>query len=141
MVDTHQRRMIRRIAYFSLMEMAVVIAIMALLAGIVAGAVWKHFERAQVQAAKTQVKILKDAVITYKLDIKKLPTKLDDLVANPGGEKWNGPYLDGKKLPMDPWGNAYLYNLKGDGDFEIISYGADGQAGGTGKAEDVTSDE
>ena len=136
---SRQRRI--RIVPFTLMEMVVVITIIALLAGVGVPMYFSHLEKANKNTAKMQVKLLEQAVFDYKLDTKKLPTKLDDLIATPGGEKWNGPYLKGKKIPMDPWGNPYVYNLKGDGEFEIISYGADGQPGGTGKNEDLSSED
>jgi len=131
-----------RIAPFTLMEMVVVITIIALLAGVGVPMYFSHLEKANRNTAKMQVKLLEQAVFDYKLDVKKLPAKLDDLIANPGGvEKWNGPYLKGKKMPSDPWGNPYAYNLKGDGEFEIICHGADGQQGGAGKNEDISSED
>ena len=65
---------------------------------------------------------------------------LNALVAKPANEpKWNGPYLR-KAVPLDPWGNAYLYKSPSErGEYEIVSLGKDGQPGGTGDGADITS--
>ena len=53
---------------------------------------------------------------------------------------WNGPYLKGGSVPNDPWGKPYVYRSPTErGKFEIMSYGADGQEGGTGTAADIAS--
>ena len=62
------------------------------------------------------------------------------LVARPASEpKWDGPYLT-KDVPLDPWGNPYVFKIPGDhGEYDLLSYGKDGQPGGTGEAADVTN--
>ena len=54
-------------------------------------------------------------------------------------EKWDGPYIK-PAVPKDPWGNDYVYTSPGEhGDFDLVSYGADGQPGGTGENADITN--
>jgi general secretion pathway protein G len=62
------------------------------------------------------------------------------LFARPANEpKWAGPYLK-KAVPLDPWGHAYVYVLPGEhGEYDLFSYGKDGQPGGTGEAADITN--
>ena len=62
------------------------------------------------------------------------------LVTRPPNEpKWDGPYLK-KAVPPDPWGNAYVYRIPGThGEYDLVSYGKDGQPGGTGDASDITN--
>ena len=64
---------------------------------------------------------------------------VEDLVKNNSGSKrWKGPYLKGGVIPQDPWGNDYIYKKPGDhGEFDIISYGADGQPGGEDEDADI----
>jgi general secretion pathway protein G len=77
------------------------------------------------------------------LDTGHFPTTeegLSSLITRPPNEtKWDGPYLT-KGVPMDPWGNAYIYKIPGThGDYDLISYGKDGQPGGDGEAADITN--
>lgn len=121
---------------FTLVELMVVIAILAILASVVGVNVLGAFGEGAQSAAKTQVKALSDAVVMYKLENKgKLPSDLQSLVNNP---KRN--YLDKKEVPEDPWGNEYTYEVSGS-DFRIISYGADGSPGGEGEEADIISNE
>ena len=126
------------ITYFTLMEMVVVIAIIALLATIVTPMYFKHVRKARVNTAKTQVSLLEQAVMDYQLDTGKLPNSLEDLSSNTSSlSKWDGPYLK-SKVPKDPWGAEYVFVSPGaHGEFDIISYGADSQPGGTGSDADI----
>ena len=99
--------------------------------------------RAAGSKATTQVKLLEDALTGYKLDIGSYPdtaTGLRALVENVDqNEKWDGPYIK-PAVPKDPWGNDYVYTSPGEhGDFDLVSYGADGQPGGTGENADITN--
>ncbi|WP_034921004.1 type II secretion system major pseudopilin GspG, partial [Candidatus Accumulibacter vicinus] len=83
------------------------------------------------------------ALDTYRLDVGHYPTTeegLNALLTRPANAtRWNGPYLQ-KAVPLDPWGRAYLYRSPGTtGDFDIVSYGKDGQPGGSGDAADVSN--
>ena len=133
-------RRVRRMMGFNLMEMVIVIAIIALLAGIAAPALMKNFRKGQVAAAKSSIKVFTDSVKAYIFDTGVTPGSLTDLFSNSSGaKKWHGPYIDNySAMPKDPWGNDYIYNVKGGGEFEIVSYGMDGQPGGEGFNADIT---
>ena len=129
---------------FTLIEVVVVIIILVTLASIATPLYMNYVKRANVGAAKTQIKLLEDALTGYRLDMGSYPDTnagLNALVENPdGNEKWNGPYLKPAKVPKDPWGNEYVYTIPGEhGDYDLMSYGADGQAGGSGENADITS--
>ncbi len=127
---------------FTLMEMVVVIVIITLLASIATPIYYNYVKKANISTAKAQIKVLEQAIFDFRLDIGKLPDDSDglqSLITNVNdNEKWKGPYLRGNKVPKDPWGNDYVYTCPGEnGDFDIISYGADGQAGGEGDNADI----
>lgn len=130
-----QRKARRAQAGFTLVELMVVIAILAILASVVGVNVLGAFGQGTQAAAKTEIKALQSAVIQFKLEHRKLPGTLDELVTN---SRRN--YLDTKELPKDPWGNAYVYQIEG-GNFRIGSYGADGSQGGDGENADIWSDQ
>jgi len=134
----------RRAAGFTLIELIVVILILGLLAGLVVPRLFKHATQAKITATKAQISAFQTALGAYKLDTGTFPTTdqgLEALRVAPSGLKnWNGPYLP-KEIPMDPWGNPYVYKFPGDhGDEpDIISYGADGKPGGEGENADIES--
>ena len=123
---------------FTLMEMVVVIAIIALLATIVTPMYFKHVKKARINTAKTQIALLEQSVMDYQLDTGQVPGSLQDLITNTSSaNKWDGPYLK-SKVPKDPWDAEYIFVVPGThGDFDIISYGADGQPGGTGENAEI----
>lgn len=129
---------------FTLIELIVVIVVLGLLAGLVVPRLFKHVGQARAATAKAQIAAFQTALGVYKLDTGTFPATeqgLQALRVPPAGIKnWNGPYLP-KDIPLDPWGNAYLYRYPGQqGDEpEIISYGADGQEGGEGENADILS--
>jgi len=130
-------------AGFTLIELIVVVMIIGLLAGLVAPQFMKQSERAEAKTAKAQIELFGTALDTFRLDVGRYPTSQEGLAAlmqKPGGvDRWDGPYLR-KDLPPDPWGKPYVYKSPGDhGAYDIISYGADGVAGGDGNNRDITS--
>ncbi|QSH40062.1 type II secretion system major pseudopilin GspG [Lentisphaerota bacterium ZTH] len=127
--------------WFTMIEMVVVIVIIALLASIATPLYFRHVKRARVSAARTQIRLLEQAVFDFRLDMGRLPDAsygLKELVSNVNNDShWDGPYLK-QGLPSDPWGRPYVYKCPGEhGEFDIMSYGADGQPGGTGENADV----
>jgi len=127
---------------FTLVEMLVVMVILALLAALVGPRIFPKLGKGRQSAAKAQIELLGQALDHYRLDVGRLPTTqegLKALMANPGVEKWDGPYLR-KDLPNDPWGKPYQYQSPGThGEYDLFSYGRDGSPGGDGEDEDVVS--
>jgi len=130
-------------AGFTLLELLVVMVIIGLLAGYVAPKFFNQVDKSEVKTAQAQIVAFDKALASYRLDTGHFPNGengLDALVVKPSNEpKWNGPYLD-KRVPLDPWGNAYVYKFPGQHrEYDIISLGKDGKAGGEGSAADITN--
>jgi general secretion pathway protein G len=128
---------------FTLIELLVVVVIIGLLAGLVAPKFMGQVGKSNTSIARAQIEQLGKALDTYRLDVGTYPTTeqgLQALVVKPDGvERWQGPYLV-KGVPPDPWGRPYRYKVPGDhGDYDMTSYGLDGQPGGTGENADVNS--
>jgi len=129
---------------FTLIEVVIVIVILVTLASIATPMYLNYISNANIGAAKSQVKLLADALTGYKTDNKDFPSEesgLQALVENVDDlETRRGPYLQGS-LPKDPWGNEYVYRCPGEDNrpFEVISYGADGEIGGEGENADISS--
>ena len=128
---------------FTLLELLVVVVIIGLLAGFVAPRYFGQIGKSEVTTARAQIDALEKALDQYRLDTGRYPTTelgLNALVQRPANEpKWNGPYLR-KSVPLDPWGKPYQYKSPGErGDFDLLSYGKDGQAGGSGESADLAN--
>lgn len=126
---------------FTLLELLVVLVILGLLAGFVAPKFFKHIGHAEVQTTRDQVDALEKALDQYRIDVGHYPSTEQGLAAlmeRPGNEsRWQGPYLR-RGLPKDPWGNAYQYRFPGEkNEFDVFSFGKDGQVGGAGDAADI----
>ena len=130
---------------FSLLEMLVVLVIMGMLAGLVGPRMFGQVDASKAKTAKTQIKMLKGSLETMRLDTGRFPTVeegLDTWFIRPQEEpvksRWRGPYLD-EAVPMDPWGNPYVYSIPGANSqpFALYSLGGDGQPGGTDLNEDI----
>jgi len=129
---------------FTLIEILVVITIIGLIMGLVGPRVLNYLTESKAKAAKIQIESFASALDLFFLDTGRYPTSsegLGALVQRPGAiASWNGPYLKGGVVPNDPWGHPYVYRSPGQhGSYDLISYGADGQEGGTGAAADITS--
>ncbi len=128
---------------FSLLELMIVIIILGLLASLVLPNIIGQGERAKEKLVCIQMKNLKNALDSFKLEEGTYPSTeegLKALIQNPNPQKYkNYPekgFLNSKKLPKDPWGHNYIYVNNG-GDIEIISLGADGKEGGSGENRDI----
>jgi general secretion pathway protein G len=128
----------------TLIELLVVVTIIALFIAIAGPRLLHRGDQARVVAAKQQISDLQLALGQFKLDTGLFPTQeqgLASLRVQPSGmEQWHGPYLV-KDLGPDPWGHPYVYKYPGEhGDEpDLLSYGADGQPGGTDLNADIVS--
>jgi len=128
---------------FTLLELLVVMVIIGLLAGYVGPKYFGQIGKSETKVARAQLDALEKALDQYRLDTGHYPAPesgLAALIAKPPNEaKWDGPYLK-KIVPMDPWGRPYIYKLPGDhSEYDLVSYGKDGQPGGTGEASDIVN--
>lgn len=130
-----------RTSGFTLIELLVVVVIIGVLAGFTAPRYFGQISKSEVNTARAQVDALVKALDQYRLDTGRYPTTeagLQALVVRPANEaRWNGPYLR-KAVPLDPWGRPFLYRMPGEhGEFDLLSYGKDGQPGGAGENADI----
>lgn len=127
---------------FTLLELLVVVAIIGLLAAYVGPKYFGQLGKSEQALARAQIESFHKALAAYRLDVGAFPGTEDGLAAlvtrPASGAKWHGPYLS-KGVPADPWGRAYVYRAPGSkGEYDLLSYGKDGQPGGSGDAADVT---
>lgn len=129
----------RRQRGFTLIELMVVLAILALLAGLVGPRVLNQLGGAKSKTTAVQIADLDKSLELFKLDVGRYPTTeegLQALVARPGAlAGWSGPYLKGN-VPNDAWGNPFRYANNG-GMIEILSLGSDNAPGGDGESADI----
>ena len=128
---------------FTLLELLVVIAIIGLLAAYVGPRYFSQVSKSERGVAKAQVEAFSKALDAFRLDVGRYPTTEEGLAVltlrPTGTDKWNGPYLQ-KDVPLDPWGHAYVYRSPGTrAEFDVLSLGKDGRAGGDGDGADITS--
>lgn len=127
---------------FTLIEIIVVMVMIVLLASLVGPRLFPKLGKGKQSAAKAQIELLGQGLDQFRLDAGKYPTTqqgLSVLVTNQNIENWDGPYLK-KGLPNDPWGKQYNYQCPGThGEYDLFSYGRDGNIGGEGEDKDVVS--
>jgi general secretion pathway protein G len=129
---------------FTLVELMVVVVIIGVLAAVILPNVIGRDDDARVTVAKTDVNNIMQQLKLYKLDNQTYPSSEQGLqalmtrpTAGPAPANWKG-YIE--KLPNDPWGKPYQYLNPGiKGDVDVMSFGADGVAGGEGKNADIGS--
>jgi general secretion pathway protein G len=144
---TKYRRMVGD-AGFTLIELLVVLVIIGILAGYIGPKIMGHPEEAKRTKAALQIQAIDTALKMYKLDNGMYPSTeqgLQALVEAPSignlPAKWrDGGYLEKGKVPVDPWGNDFVYLSPGlNGDFDLSSFAGDGEAGGEGDAKDINN--
>ena len=141
---SRRRSRARRQRGFTLVEILVVITIIGLIMSLVGPRVLNYLSKSKVKAARIQIQSFSSALDLLYLDTGRYPSTaegLNVLVKPAGGmANWNGPYLKGGVIPSDPWGKPYNYRSPAErSPYEIVSYGSDGQEGGTGTAADITT--
>lgn len=133
---------------FTLIELMVVIVILGILAGLIIPRIMGRPEEARRMKARVQIESIETALKLYKLDNGSYPSTeqgLQALVEAPSvgqlPRAWrDGGYLEKGRVPKDPWDNEFIYLSPGvNSDFDLISYGADGEPGGEGKDKDVNN--
>jgi general secretion pathway protein G len=133
---------------FTLIEVMVVIAVIAMLAALVGPNVFRNVGTAKDAAARSQIELLGAALDSYRLDNGRYPTTAQGLqtlraapTVQPLPNNWQGPYLR-KEVPLDPWRNSYIFISPGTVNptgYDLLSLGADGEYGGEGEDLDVVS--
>jgi|SRR5581483_3535961 len=133
---------------FTLIELLVVIVIIGMLAALVAPNIFRNVGAAKDATARSQIEMLGAALDAFRLDVGRYPTTTEGLTAlweKPSSlaesPQWRGPYTR-KAIPLDPWQHAYIYTAPGTvnpNGYDLLSYGADGKAGGDGENADITS--
>lgn len=131
---------------FTLIEVLVVVAVLSILAALVAPDIFGHLGTARDGAARSQMEMIGAALDAYRLDNGRYPTTAQGLEAlrtaptvEPRPSNWRGPYLR-REVPMDPWDSPYVFASPGEANptgYDLLSLGADGQAGGEGEDADV----
>jgi general secretion pathway protein G len=119
---------------FTLVEMLLVVAIIGILAALVIPKIAGTSEHSRVVAAQTDIRAgIKTALDHYEIDNGYYPRSLNDLLVQPSNAKnWRGPYFDPPQLPVDPWGNPYVYyfpSKRNQPTYDLLSVGPDGKEG------------
>lgn len=131
------RRLARRAAGFTILEIMVVVLIIGLILGTVGQNAMRALFAGREGSAKNQIRSFHHALDAYQLAFYKYPDSLEALTSGEGAQG-NEPFM--KNIPLDPWNHEYHYELRSDGKPNIICYGEDGEPGGEGKNADITSE-
>jgi general secretion pathway protein G len=118
-----RRRALGNESGLTLIELLVVMVILGLFSTIVYQAFFPKIDQAKNQTARTQMDIIALALDSYRLDVGEYPAALGELVQS-SSPRWKGPYLQKGKIPKDPWGNEFVYQIKDEGaTFDLASTG------------------
>ena len=131
-------------AGFTLVELLVVLAILAMLATFVGPQVLRYLGKARTESARIQISAIVSALELYAIDNGSYPSQEAGLAAlnqaPPGATRWNGPYLKKADGILDPWGRPYGYRVVGtSGQFTVFTLGRDNAVGGVGEDQDVSN--
>ncbi|HEX6960443.1 MAG TPA: type II secretion system major pseudopilin GspG [Lacipirellula sp.] len=138
---TNRRRSTRvvRRAGFTLIEVLLVLIILVIIGSLAVNVFTGTQDRASVNAAKSNVSLVRGAIDRYRLDMNKYPAKLDDLWTKPSdattSDKWSGPYME--QLKEDPWGNPYQYTAQGKHNTDKYDFWSNGPDGQSGSEDDI----
>jgi general secretion pathway protein G len=131
---------------FTLIELLVVLLILGLIAGLAGPQVMNYLGESKAKAAKLQIEEFGSSLDLFKLDVGRYPDTQEGLQAlvqkpsGPNSDRWRGPYMKKKAIPKDPWNVDFQYASPGqNGHYDIVSFGADGRAGGDGDNKDIVS--
>ncbi|MFV0476033.1 MAG: type II secretion system major pseudopilin GspG [Pikeienuella sp.] len=129
---------------YSLMEILIGLAIIALLIGVAGPRVFAIFDRGKQKVAEIQIGQLRQGLDLFRIDMRRYPTGEEGLAAllqrpASGAELWSGPYLDKASGLIDPWDNPYRYE-RAEGAYRLMSLGADGAPGGDGENADIEAE-
>jgi general secretion pathway protein G len=144
------KTILRSQAGLSLIEILIALTLIALAGTFVGGKVFDNFQRGKVTSAQIQIKSLSDRLKEFRRDCNSYPTTdqgLDALINKPAGgvngreckRYAPGGYIEGGKVPLDPWDNEFIYESADGRTFEIKSLGADGAEGGEDFDADISS--
>lgn len=142
-MKSNQARKRARRRGFTIIEVLVIITIMGIIAAVVVPRLFGRIGQSRTAKAESDAASIATTVNTFLIDMGKLPDTGDlrFLREEPSGMSgtWRGPYLSNDEALIDPWGNPYIIRVPGEKntDFDIVSYGADGQPGGEGEDADV----
>jgi general secretion pathway protein G len=137
MKEKRIEKALRSSSGFTLVEMLLVVVIIGVLTAVVAGNFGKKSTAARINATRASISAISSAVEVYQMDMGRYPSSLDDLITNPGGVNWDGPYVKGGKDKLvDAWGQPFSYKKNSGPDFKVISAGEDGSMG---SSDDITN--
>ncbi len=135
--------MVRRA--FTLIELIVVITILGVLAALIVPRVFGRVGQAKQAVARTKIAVLEQKVVEFQTDCGRFPSAQEGLQAllrppSDVAEQWRGPYVKEKDI-IDPWNAEFVYQYPGQEnlDFDLLSYGADGQEGGEAENADMVN--
>jgi general secretion pathway protein G len=124
--------------HFSLVELIVVVLILGILASAASIKVVSYLGESKVTKAKTDIQTISKSVEQFRMRNSTFPETLDDLLGVET-EDDTEPFVYLDKIPKDPWGNDYVYIPDTDHEYDIVSYGQDGEEGGDGLDADITN--